>query len=410
MTDKEKTEEDKFRQTLQDACSFSDEQLLRDLEKAEKALGEFEFSGAEERIFKKLMEREAMNTERMREEGEEGKEGEEKAAEKVPGTAVEKELKTVPEKESVEVTERVPEVTSQKEPEAAMVKAPGTASVEISEKVPEETSQTISEENTDKALGGVSEKISEAATERVPEKAPEEASEKMPVAASQTTSEENADKALGGVSEKISEVVSPKALEAATVTATGKGKVLRFVRRKRMLMVALVAAFVGMLGAKAVGGNSYVFRPREKNLGVIMNNGRNYTDIGDLNEAYEIASQELQIKILRLGYVPKNMEFLEMTINKNKAVFVFKYGKKKVHVFQIQRLKETSFDFNTDREREDAVVYNKWLDQNASIWEETIDSQNGYSAVLTSGDGVYYITGAIPKKEIKKLVESLNFY
>lgn len=86
MTDKEKTEEDKFRQTLQDACSFSDEQLLRDLEKAEKALGEFEFSGAEERIFKKLMEREAINTERMREEGEEGKEGEEKAAEKVPGT------------------------------------------------------------------------------------------------------------------------------------------------------------------------------------------------------------------------------------------------------------------------------------------------------------------------------------
>lgn len=86
MTDKEKTEEDKFRQTLQDACSFSDEQLLRDLEKAEKALGEFEFSGAEERIFKKLMEREAINTERMRrEEGEEGKEGEEKQQRKCRG-------------------------------------------------------------------------------------------------------------------------------------------------------------------------------------------------------------------------------------------------------------------------------------------------------------------------------------
>lgn len=362
MTDKEKTEEDKFRQTLQDACSFSDEQLLRDLEKAEKALGEFEFSGAEERIFKKLMEREAINTERMREEGEEGKEGEEKAAEKVPEVAVEKELKTVP-----EVTlQTVPEAASQKESEAAMVKASGTASVEALRKAPEVTSQT--------------------------------------------TSEENADKALGEVSEKMPEVTSQKEPEAATAKAPGKGKVIRFGRRKRMLMVALVAAFVGMLGAKAVGGNSYVFRPREKNLGVIMNNGRNYTDIGDLNEAYEIASQELQIKVLRLGYVPKNMEFLEMTINKNKAVFVFKYGKNKVHVFQIQRLKETSFDFNTDREREDTVVYNKWLDQNASIWEETIDSQNGYSAVLTSGDGVYYITGAIPEKEIKKIVESLNFY
>ena len=374
MTDKEKTEEDKFRQTLQDACSFSDEQLLRDLEKAEKALGEFEFSGAEERIFKKLMEREAINTERMREEGEEGKEGEEEAAEKVLG--------------------KVPEVTSQKEPEAAMVKAPGTASVEALGKVPEVTSQTISEENVDKALGEVSEKISEAispkvleaATERVPGKAREEVTERVP------------------------EVTSQKEPEAATVKVSEKGKVIRFGRRKRMLMVALVAAFVGMLGAKAVGGNSYFFSSREKDMGIVMNNGRNHRDIGDLNEAYEIASQKLDIKILRLGYIPKHMKFIEMDINENKAVFVFRYEKVKVHVFQIQRLKETSFDFNSDGKREGIDVYNKWFDKNVSIWEEIIDSQKGYSAVLTIDDGVYYITGAIPEAEMKQIVENLNFH
>lgn len=361
MTDKEKTEEDKFRQILQDACSFSDEQLLRDLEKAEKALGEFEFSGAEERIFKKLMEREAINTERMRRE-----EGEEKAAEKEPGTAVEKELKTVPEKESKKVAERVSEVASQKEPEAAMIKATGTASVEASEKTPE--------------------------------------------AALQTTSEENADKALGGVSEKISEVVSPKALEAATVTATGKGKVLRFGRRKRMLMVALAAAFVGMLGAKAVGGNSYFFSSREKDIGIVMNNGRNHRDIGDLNEAYEIASQKLDIKILRLGYIPKHMKFIELNINENKAVFVFRYEKVKVHFFQIQRPKETSFNSSSDNEKIDIVVHNKWIDQDAYIREEVIDSQKGYSALITTGDGLYRITGEISEDEMKQIVESLNFY
>lgn len=359
MTDKEKTEEDKFRQTLQDACSFSDEQLLRDLEKAEEALGEFEFSGAEERIFKKLMEREAINTERMRrEEGEEGKEGEEKAAEKVP--------ETVPEKESKKVAERVSEVASQKEPEATMVKAPGTASVE--------------------------------------------ASEKMPVAASQTTSEENADKALGGVSEKISEVVSPKALEAATAKAPEKGKVLRFGRRKRMLMVALIAAFVGMLGAKAVGEDSYFFRSREKDLGVIMNNGRNYTNVSNLNEAYKLASQELKIKILRLGYMPEHMKFIELNINENKAVFVFRYEKVKVHFFQIQRPKETSFNSSSDSEKKDMIVHNKWIDQDAYIREEMIDSQKGYSALITTGDGLYRITGEISEDEMKQIVESLNFY
>ena len=353
MTDKEKTEEDKFKQILQDACSFSDEQLLRDLEKAEKALGEFEFSGAEERIFKKLMEREAINTERMRrEEGEEGKEGKEKAAEKVPWT--------VPEKESKKVAERVSEVASQKEPEATMVKAPGTASVEASGKAPEVTSQTISEENVDKALGGVSEKISEATSQ----------------------------------------------------TASGKGKVLRFGRRKRMLMVALVAAFVGMLGAKAVGGNNYFFSSREKDIGIVMNNGRNYTSIGELNEAYEIASQKLDIKILRLGYIPKHMKFIEMNMNENKAVFVFKYGdKSKIHFSQVERLKETSVNANSDTDdRMDSVVYNRWVGESAYLKEEKMDSREGYSATITIGEGLYRITGVIPEDEIKKIVENLNFY
>ena len=368
MTDKEKTEEDKFRQTLQDACSFSDEQLLRDLEKAEKALGEFEFSGAEERIFKKLMEREAINTERMRrEEGEEGKEGEEKAAEKVPGTVPEKESEEVLEKISEAATETVPEVTLQKEPEAAMVKAPGTASVEASEKVPE--------------------------------------------AASQTTSEENADKAFGEVSEKISEAISPKESAAATGKALGKGKVIRFGRRKRMLMVALVAAFVGMLGAKAVGEDSYFFHSREKDMGIVMNNGRNYTNVSDLNEAYKLASQELKIKILRLGYVPENMEFIELDLSENKAVFVFKYeGKVKIHFSQVQRSKETSFSSSSDNEKKDMIVHNKWIDQDAFIREDEVDSQKGYSAVITTGDGVYRIMGAIPEAKMKKIVESLNFY
>lgn len=267
---------------------------------------------------------------------------------------------TVPEKESKKVAERVSEVDSQKEPEAAMVKAPGTASIE--------------------------------------------ASEKMPVAASQTISEENVDKALGGVSEKIS--------EATSQTASGKGKVLRFGRRKRMLMVALVAAFVGMLGAKAVGGNNYFFSSREKDIGIVMNNGRNYTSIGELNEAYEIASQKLDIKILRLGYIPKHMKFIEMNMNENKAVFVFKYGdKSKIHFSQVERLKETSVNANSDTDdRMDSVVYNRWVGESAYLKEEKMDSREGYSATITIGEGLYRITGVIPEDEIKKIVENLNFY
>lgn len=375
MTDKEKTEEDKFRQTLQDACSFSDEQLLRDLEKAEKALGEFEFSGAEERIFKKLMEREAINTERMREEGEEGKEGEEKAAEKVPEVAVEKVPKIVQRKVTEEVSEKVPEVATER--------VPGKAT--------ETALQTISEENADKALGEVSEKISkeisQKALEAVTEKAPEEVSGKVP------------------------EVTSQKEPEAATAKASEKGKVIRFGRRKRMLMIALIAAFVGMLGAKAVGEDSYFFQLNLKSAGVILDNGRNYLDVSDIDEAYKLASQELNIKILRLGYIPKHMKFIELNINENKAVFVFSYeGDKRIHLSQVQRLKETSFNSSSDTDRKDIVVHNKWIDQDVYIREEEVDSQKGYSAVITMDNGVYRLTGVIPEEEMKKIVENLNFH
>ena len=71
--------------------------------------------------------------------------------------------------------------------------------------------------------------------------------------------------------------------------------------------------------------------------------------MNDLNEAYEIASQKLNIKILRLGYIPKHMKFIELNINENKAVFVFKYGdKSKIHFSQVERLKEASVNANSD--------------------------------------------------------------
>ena len=65
----EKREDQKIRECLQQAYGYSDEQLLKKMEEAEKSLEDTDFPGAEERIFQKLMERKAAEEEKEEREG-----------------------------------------------------------------------------------------------------------------------------------------------------------------------------------------------------------------------------------------------------------------------------------------------------------------------------------------------------
>lgn len=69
MADLEKREDQKIRECLQQAYGYSDEQLLKKMEEAEKSLEDTDFPGAEERIFQKLMKRKAAEEEKEEREG-----------------------------------------------------------------------------------------------------------------------------------------------------------------------------------------------------------------------------------------------------------------------------------------------------------------------------------------------------
>lgn len=58
MADRERLEDEEIKKCLQKAYGYSDEQLLKEMEEAERSLGIDEFSGAEERMFRKIMEME----------------------------------------------------------------------------------------------------------------------------------------------------------------------------------------------------------------------------------------------------------------------------------------------------------------------------------------------------------------
>lgn len=59
MTEVEKRENEALKKCLKEAFGYSDEQLRKEMEEAEQSLNDSDFPGAEERIYQKIMEREA---------------------------------------------------------------------------------------------------------------------------------------------------------------------------------------------------------------------------------------------------------------------------------------------------------------------------------------------------------------
>ncbi|MBQ2251081.1 MAG: hypothetical protein II327_05515, partial [Lachnospiraceae bacterium] len=59
MTEKERREDEALKNCIQEAYGLSDEQLLAELEELEASLSDDEFVGAEDRIYARIMQREA---------------------------------------------------------------------------------------------------------------------------------------------------------------------------------------------------------------------------------------------------------------------------------------------------------------------------------------------------------------
>ena len=271
MADLEKREDQKIRECLQQAYGYSDEQLLKKMEEAEKSLEDTDFPGAEERIFQKLMERKAAEEEKEEREG--------KPA-------------------------------------------------------------------------------------QMPEPAPSGAS--------------------------ISGGAAPK----------------RFGKRKLAISAALAAAFAVLLGMTAIGGRSYFFRARRDELNaVIINNNPNKKDVSQLEEAYQLIETELGIPVLRLDYVPSNLDFQGAVWKENSVTMQFYYDENIVMLYEGKESDNISVGIESDRVQS-KKVFNKWLNQEVVYLENEL--KNGeieYETLLTIDENVYYFSGIMPEEEFVKIIK-----
>ena len=275
MADLEKREDQKIRECLQQAYGYSDEQLLKKMEEAEKSLEDTDFPGAEERIFQKLMERKAAEEEKEEREG--------KPA-------------------------------------------------------------------------------------QMPEPAPPGAS--------------------------ISGGAAPK----------------RFGKRKLAISAALAAAFAVLLGITAIGGRSYFFRARRDKLNaVIINNNPNKKDVSQLEEAYQLIEAELGIPVLRLDYVPTNLDFQTSVQKENSVTIQFLYNGNIIILYEGKEADNISVGIESDR-YQSKTVYNEWLDQEiAYLKNELEDGRTEYETLLTIDENIYYFSGIMPEEEFVKIIKYFLF-
>ena len=275
MADLEKREDQKIRECLQQAYGYSDEQLLKKMEEAEKSLEDTDFPGAEERIFQKLMERKAAEEEK--------------------------------------------------------------------------------EERAGKPA-------------QLPEPAPSGAS--------------------------VSGGAAPK----------------RFGKRKLAISAALAAAFAVLLGITAIGGRSYFFRARRDELNaVIINNNQNKKDISQLEEAYQLIESELGIPVLRLEYMPLDLEFKTVIWKETSITLQFCYNENIIILYEGEKAGNMSVGIESDRDQQ-KTVYNKWLGQEiAYLGNELEEGRVEYETLLTIDENIYYFSGIMPEEEFVKIIKFFSF-
>lgn len=275
MADLEKREDQKIRECLQQAYGYSDEQLLKKMEEAEKSLEDTDFPGAEERIFQKLMERKAAEEEKEEREGK-----------------------------------------------------------------------------------------------------PAQMPEPIPPGAS------------------VSGGAAPK----------------RFGKRKLAISAALAAAFAVLLGITAIGGRSYFFRARRDELNaVIINNNPNKKDVSQLEEAYQLIKSELGIPVLRLDYVPTNLDFQTSVQKENSVTIQFLYNGNIIILYEGKEADNISVGIESDR-YQSKTIYNEWLDLEITYLENELeDGRAEYETLLTIDENIYYFSGIMSEEEFVKIIKNFLF-
>ena len=183
-------------------------------------------------------------------------------------------------------------------------------------------------------------------------------------------------------------------------------------RRINKIFAVGVAAAVLTVGGcfVAMGTKSYFYRDgRMVKQGIVYNNDSKVITARDEEEAYEKISEELGVKILKLGYMPDGMYFENLVLEKGYGKLQYRYQDERIFFIQAKSNVAASSVRSSDVKKSHEI-WNAGLHMNIEIdKEELTGNATTYMAQFTYNGVYYYMIGVMDKNNFDEVVKKIQF-
>lgn len=179
---------------------------------------------------------------------------------------------------------------------------------------------------------------------------------------------------------------------------------------KVSVAAAAIAVMVVAMGISAGAKREYRYVVREEGSvrsDIVLNNVDMIQTEDALEKAYTEIAKKTKIQAIRFAYIPEKMHYIKTDIASTRVVMYFEYDKYRVKIIQQFRDGGNSTNIISDRKKA-MKVHNDLLNEDINIQQAKIDSgEMEYSSIVIKGATCYQISGIMPQKEFKKIVENM---
>lgn len=179
---------------------------------------------------------------------------------------------------------------------------------------------------------------------------------------------------------------------------------------KVSVAAAAIAVMVVAMGISAGAKREYRYVVRERDSvrsDIVLNNVDMIQTEDELEKAYTEIAKKTKIQAIRFAYIPEKMHYIKTDIASTRVVMYFEYDKYRVKIIQQFRDGGNSTNIISDRKKA-MKVHNDLLNEDINIQQAKIDrGEMEYSAIVIKGATYYQISGIMPQKEFKKIVENM---
>lgn len=179
---------------------------------------------------------------------------------------------------------------------------------------------------------------------------------------------------------------------------------------KVALAVGVIAALLMGMGITAGAKRNYQYTMREE-IGhrnkIAINNVDAVVVEDALNNVYQDIYIKTGMRVLKLGYIPRNMVYVKTAINDSRATMYFDYGENIFSVVQQIKTGDTVGRDVSDMKTKD-FVYNQWLKKDV-VFEKATTENNEVElcSYIVNGDTYYQLSGIMEEEEFKKILKEV---